>query len=108
MLSFSQIKCEVHFSHVGRAHIYDCVFQVAMVERDDFASGTSGRSTKLVHGGIRLVVAALLKKTLSLVSSPSSSSIVPTVPAFLETCDVCRVSTVVEDDKHAMCVESLQ
>jgi glycerol-3-phosphate dehydrogenase len=26
---------------------------VALVERDDFASGTSSRSTKLVHGGVR-------------------------------------------------------
>lgn len=28
-------------------------FRVALVERDDFASGTSGRSTKLIHGGLR-------------------------------------------------------
>ncbi|KAI8825296.1 FAD dependent oxidoreductase-domain-containing protein [Fimicolochytrium jonesii] len=27
--------------------------RVALVERDDFASGTSSRSTKLVHGGVR-------------------------------------------------------
>ncbi|KAF9425777.1 mitochondrial glycerol-3-phosphate dehydrogenase [Entomortierella beljakovae] len=27
--------------------------KVAMVERDDFSSGTSSRSTKLVHGGVR-------------------------------------------------------
>jgi glycerol-3-phosphate dehydrogenase len=27
--------------------------KVALVERDDFASGTSGRSSRLVHGGIR-------------------------------------------------------
>jgi len=27
--------------------------KVAMVERDDFASGTSSKSTKLVHGGVR-------------------------------------------------------
>jgi len=27
--------------------------RVALVERDDFASGTSGRSSRLVHGGIR-------------------------------------------------------
>lgn len=26
---------------------------VALVERSDFAAGTSGRSTKLIHGGIR-------------------------------------------------------
>jgi glycerol-3-phosphate dehydrogenase len=28
-------------------------YRVALVERDDFASGTSSRSTKLLHGGIR-------------------------------------------------------
>lgn len=27
--------------------------KVALIERDDFASGTSSRSTKLVHGGVR-------------------------------------------------------
>jgi glycerol-3-phosphate dehydrogenase len=27
--------------------------QVALVEQDDFASGTSGRSSRLVHGGVR-------------------------------------------------------
>src|SRR5690606_11652199 len=27
--------------------------KVALVERDDFASGTSSRSTKLIHGGVR-------------------------------------------------------
>lgn len=27
--------------------------KVAMVERDDFSSGTSSKSTKLVHGGVR-------------------------------------------------------
>ena len=32
--------------------------KVALVERDDFAAGTSGRSTKLIHGGIRYLEAA--------------------------------------------------
>src|SRR5919206_1677693 len=26
---------------------------VALVERDDFASGTSGRSSRMIHGGVR-------------------------------------------------------
>eukprot|EP01064_Diplonema_japonicum_P017699 TRINITY_DN2598_c0_g1_i2.p1 TRINITY_DN2598_c0_g1~~TRINITY_DN2598_c0_g1_i2.p1 ORF type:complete len:663 (+),score=91.23 TRINITY_DN2598_c0_g1_i2:52-2040(+) len=30
--------------------------KVAMVEREDFASGTSSRSTKLIHGGIRYLL----------------------------------------------------
>jgi glycerol-3-phosphate dehydrogenase len=33
---------------------------VALVERGDFAEGTSSRSTKLVHGGVRYLEAALL------------------------------------------------
>ncbi|HEX5960515.1 MAG TPA: FAD-dependent oxidoreductase [Rhodanobacteraceae bacterium] len=33
---------------------------VALVERDDFASGTSSRSTKLVHGGVRYLDAAVM------------------------------------------------
>ncbi|CAG8437526.1 1712_t:CDS:2 [Acaulospora morrowiae] len=35
--------------------------KVAMVERDDFASGTSSRSTKLVHGGVRYLEKAFLE-----------------------------------------------
>ena len=33
--------------------------KVAMVERDDFASGTSSKSTKLVHGGVRYLEKAV-------------------------------------------------
>merc|ERR1719359_2794466 len=35
---------------------------VALVERDDFASGTSSRSTKLIHGGIRYLAQAFQAK----------------------------------------------
>lgn len=34
---------------------------VALVERNDFAEGTSSRSTKLVHGGVRYLEAAIRK-----------------------------------------------
>jgi glycerol-3-phosphate dehydrogenase len=34
--------------------------RVALVERDDFASGTSGRSSRLIHGGIRYLENAQL------------------------------------------------
>ena len=40
----------------GSGVALDCAtrgLKVAMVERDDFASGTSSKSTKLIHGGIR-------------------------------------------------------
>jgi len=35
--------------------------KVALVERNDFAEGTSSRSTKLVHGGVRYLEAAIRK-----------------------------------------------
>eukprot|EP01083_Nonionella_stella_P080601 221580_1 len=41
---------------VGSGVALDAVsrgLSVALVDRDDFASGTSGRSTKLIHGGVR-------------------------------------------------------
>ena len=36
--------------------------RVAMVEKNDFASGTSSRSTKLIHGGLRYLAQAFQKK----------------------------------------------
>ncbi|KAL5038386.1 hypothetical protein BDV3_006443 [Batrachochytrium dendrobatidis] len=35
--------------------------RTALVERDDFASGTSSRSTKLVHGGVRYLEKAFME-----------------------------------------------
>lgn len=35
--------------------------KVAVVERDDFSSGTSSKSTKLVHGGVRYLQKAILE-----------------------------------------------
>ncbi|MYL83528.1 FAD-dependent oxidoreductase [Desulfovibrio aerotolerans] len=35
--------------------------RVALIERDDFAQGTSSKSTKLVHGGVRYLEKAILK-----------------------------------------------
>ncbi|KAH8276559.1 hypothetical protein KR018_007912, partial [Drosophila ironensis] len=34
--------------------------KTALVEQDDFASGTSSRSTKLIHGGVRYLQKAIL------------------------------------------------
>mmetsp|Transcript_5064 Transcript_5064/g.17019 ORF Transcript_5064/g.17019 Transcript_5064/m.17019 type:complete len:651 (+) Transcript_5064:26-1978(+) len=36
--------------------------KVALVERSDFSSGTSSRSTKLIHGGLRYLAQAFQKK----------------------------------------------
>jgi len=35
-------------------------YKVALVESDDFASGTSSRSTKLIHGGVRYLERAVM------------------------------------------------
>lgn len=35
--------------------------KTALVELDDFSSGTSSRSTKLIHGGVRYLQAAIMK-----------------------------------------------
>ena len=53
-------------------------YRVALVEKSDFASGTSSKSTKLVHGGIRylpnfdfgLVHEALIERSLLLKNAP--------------------------------------
>src|SRR5438270_8763256 len=53
-------------------------YKVALVEKADFASGTSSKSTKLVHGGIRylpnfdfaLVHEALVERGLLLQNAP--------------------------------------
>ncbi|HEY7891101.1 MAG TPA: glycerol-3-phosphate dehydrogenase/oxidase [Solirubrobacteraceae bacterium] len=66
-------------------------YSVALVEREDFASGTSSRSSKLVHGGLRylqnfdlgLVREALLERQLLVSLAPHLVRPLPlVVPAF--------------------------
>jgi glycerol-3-phosphate dehydrogenase len=66
-------------------------FSVALLERADFASGTSSRSSKLVHGGLRylqnfdlgLVREALLERQLMVKLAPHLVRPLPmVVPAF--------------------------
>src|SRR3954462_1509163 len=63
----------------------------ALVERDDYASGTSSRSSKLIHGGLRylqnfdlgLVREALLERSLLVKLAPHLVRPLPLlVPAF--------------------------
>ncbi|CAM9449069.1 unnamed protein product, partial [Heterosigma akashiwo] len=35
--------------------------KTALIEQEDFGAGTSGRSTKLIHGGVRYLEAAFKK-----------------------------------------------
>jgi glycerol-3-phosphate dehydrogenase len=72
-------------------------FKTILLEQDDFGKGTSSRSTKLVHGGVRylaqgdlaLVFEALKERGLLLKNAPHLTSnlqfIVP-VYSFLEAC----------------------
>ncbi len=66
-------------------------YSVALVERADFASGTSSRSSKLVHGGLRylqnfdlgLVREALLERQLMVALAPHLVKPLPMIiPAF--------------------------
>jgi glycerol-3-phosphate dehydrogenase len=66
-------------------------YSVALVERGDFAIGTSSRSSKLVHGGLRylqnfdlgLVREALLERQLNVALAPHLVKPLPlVVPAF--------------------------
>src|SRR6187551_759140 len=66
-------------------------YSVALVERGDFAIGTSSRSSKLVHGGLRylqnfdlgLVREALLERQINVALAPHLVKPVPLiVPAF--------------------------
>ena len=66
-------------------------FSVALVERADYAAGTSSRSSKLVHGGLRylqnfdlsLVREALLERQLMVALAPHLVHPLPlVVPAF--------------------------
>jgi glycerol-3-phosphate dehydrogenase len=66
-------------------------YSVALVERNDFASGTSSRSSKLVHGGLRylqnfdlgLVREALLERQINVALAPHLVRPLPiVVPAF--------------------------
>lgn len=68
----------MHSKHLGKisSQISGCCWSVclgfpphpplsdlktALVERDDFSSGTSSRSTKLIHGGVRYLQKAIMK-----------------------------------------------
>src|SRR5881275_454263 len=67
-------------------------YSVALVEKADFASGTSSRSSKLVHGGLRylqnfdlgLVREALLERQLMVALAPHLVRPLPLVVAAFE------------------------
>src|SRR5690349_13646806 len=66
--------------------------RTALVERDDFASGTSSKSSKLVHGGlrylqqreVRLVYEALYERQRALENAPHLVRILPFLVPLLK------------------------
>lgn len=44
--------------------------RTALVERSDFSSGTSSRSTKLIHGGVRYLQKAIMQLDYEQVPPP--------------------------------------
>jgi glycerol-3-phosphate dehydrogenase len=68
-------------------------FSVALVERDDFSSGTSSRSSKMIHGGFRymqtgdvaLVRESLAERTILHRNAPHLTTVLPMlIPLFLK------------------------
>lgn len=49
----SQVLVNMYWMFLG--------LSTALVERDDFSSGTSSRSTKLIHGGVRYLQKAIMQ-----------------------------------------------
>lgn len=76
--------------------------KVALVEKSDFASGTSSRSTKLIHGGLRYLAQlrfrltrdALLERSLLQKLAPHLVEPIPFVyPIYRKRLEVWRVNT---------------
>ncbi|CAF89184.1 unnamed protein product, partial [Tetraodon nigroviridis] len=65
--------------------------RTALVERSDFSAGTSSRSTKLIHGGVRYLQKAIMQldyeqvRVCPFITSPPSS-LLQTHPSLLSPC----------------------
>lgn len=52
---------DCHSETRSNINVFDSAgLKTALIEADDFASGTSSRSTKLIHGGVRYLQKAIL------------------------------------------------
>src|SRR5437764_8331459 len=88
-------------------------YSVALVEKADFASGTSSRSSKLVHGGLRylqnfdlgLVREALLERQLMATLAPHLVRPLPLVVAAFEGARLDRLMGVGLNLYDVMAVE---
>ena len=59
--------------------------RTALVERDDFASGTSSKSSKLVHGGLRYLQQGDVRLVYEALPSVNGSAATPPT-----SCGCCR------------------
>lgn len=57
--------------------------RTALVERSDFSSGTSSRSTKLIHGGVRYLQKAIMQLDYEQVPPPPPPLLHPHLPLLL-------------------------
>jgi glycerol-3-phosphate dehydrogenase len=91
-------------------------YSVALVERADFAAGTSSRSSKLVHGGLRylqnfdlgLVREALLERQLMVALAPHLVHPLPLVVAAFDGARPDRLTGVGLNLYDVMAVERLR
>jgi glycerol-3-phosphate dehydrogenase len=91
-------------------------YSVALVERADFASGTSSRSSKLVHGGLRylqnfdlgLVREALLERQLMVALAPHLVHPLPLVVAAFDGAKPDRIVGMGLNLYDVMAVERLR
>lgn len=91
-------------------------YSVALVEKADFASGTSSRSSKLVHGGLRylqnfdlgLVREALLERQLNVKLAPHLVKPLPLVVAAFENQRLDRLTGVGLNLYDVMSVDKLR
>lgn len=91
-------------------------YSVALVEREDFAAGTSSRSSKLVHGGLRylqnfdlgLVREALLERQLMVALAPHLVHPLPLVVAAFDGARPDRLIGVGLNLYDVMAVERLR
>ena len=101
-------------SHIQRYQNACRGLRTALIEREDFAAGTSSRSTKLVHGGVRylekavfsldygqlkLVFEALHERKRLLENAPHLSNALPimTVCSPMSLCDALHAVTASSD-----------
>jgi len=91
-------------------------FSVALLERDDYAQGTSSRSSKLIHGGLRylqqfdlgLVREALLERALMVNLAPHLVRPLPMLVPFFEGKRPQRMLGVGLNMYDAMATEGLR